>query len=65
MRGATRGYAFDAAIDLAAGFGLLVDDGDLESQRTPGRRGSEARGTGADDDDIESGAHSFTVTLPS
>src|SRR4030067_87113 len=64
MRRPLRADAFDRAINLSAGLGLLINDRGLESEPGGGRCRGKSRGSGADDSEIERGAHGFAPTLP-
>ena len=63
MGGAFCGDAFDAAINLSAGRGLLVDDRSPDTKRGRGRGGCQASGSRADDQIVESRAHILIVGL--
>ena len=49
--------AFDVAEKLAAGRGLLVDEGHVEAAGAGGAGGGQAGGTGPDDDEVHVSVH--------
>ena len=64
MSGPPRANAFDAAINLAAGFRLFVDDDGAQSGARRSRRRGKPGGTCADNGEIKRAGHTLNRGLP-